>query len=100
MDRFVKAVRLSVQQRNWYGALAVALTMPDICAQLENPTRESHKPYVEWFNRYMLAKYTVAAGPPGYMDPRAFLSGDDCYALRCSYLHTGADDVSQQLATS
>jgi hypothetical protein len=98
MERFVEAVRLSVWQKNWYGALAVALTMPDICAQLENPTGTSRAGYVAWFDRYLLGEYTIQSGPPGFMPPTIYLSGNDCYALRCSYLHTGVDDITQQSA--
>lgn len=36
----------------------------------------------------------------GYIGPEKteyiFLSGNDCYALRCSYLHEGKSDISHQ----
>ncbi len=32
------------------------------------------------------------------MKDQAFLSGNDCYALRCAYLHEGSDNISQQNA--
>jgi hypothetical protein len=43
MKRFSDAVRASVEQRNWYGALALALTMPDVCGRLESPTLNVEK---------------------------------------------------------
>jgi hypothetical protein len=42
----------------------------------------------------MLSKYTSHIGPD--RQEHVFLSGGDCYALRCSYLHEGSSDISQQ----
>jgi hypothetical protein len=91
MQRFIDAITKSLQQENWYGALAVALTLPDICGRLENPKMGSEKRFVAWWDKYVLHKYTLPAGPNRLA--HVFLAGGDAYALRCAYLHEGSDDV-------
>lgn len=91
MERFTEAVLLALNNQNWYGALLIAITLPDICGSLENPnTKKSKEHYVNWYDRYLLEKYTSGG--------TVFLSGDDCYAFRCSYLHQGVDDITMQKA--
>ena len=92
MERFTSAVYLALDNENWYGALAVALTLPDICGRLENPDSGSKQRYVAWFDRYMLDRYSH----PRF--PHVFLCGEDCYALRCSYLHEGGNNIEEQRA--
>lgn len=36
-SNFTNAVKNSLEQENWYSALTLALTLPDICGKLENP---------------------------------------------------------------
>jgi len=91
MRNFVKAVEKAIESKNYYGALFIALTLPDICGKIEFPNMSSsEKRYIKWFDTYMSDKYT----PQGAV----FLSGNDCYALRCSLLHEGKDDITGQLA--
>jgi len=48
--------------------------------------------YVKWFNANLSGLYRRNMGG-GWV---IFLSGMDCYALRCSYLHQGSDDITSQ----
>ena len=82
---------------NWYAALCVALTLPDICARIELPNEIiSHRRYADWFDTYIRRSYTRAVGPECH--ERTFLTGNDCYALRCAFLHEGSDDITKQKA--
>jgi len=72
----------------------LALAIPDICGWLENPTQTSKERFVAWFNVFMLDKYTSYIGPN--REKHIFLNGVDCYALRCAFLHEGADDITRQ----
>jgi len=94
MQRFVSSIGKSIQTGNWYAALSMSLTLPDICGWLENPKLTSQKRYEAWFERYLLKKYLSPFHGPNF----TFLSGSDCYALRCAYLHEGTDDVERQRA--
>lgn len=94
MNRFITAIKAALSTENYYAALLMAITIPDICGNLENPEKKSQERYVEWFNRYMVDKYTVMVGGGSYV----FLSGEDCYALRCSFIHEGVDNIMTQRA--
>lgn len=98
MERFTKAIEKSIKSENWYAALTLALTMPDICGQISYPDLRgpgnSKKRYIKWFDRYMLHHYESPFHGEGFI----FMSGGDCYALRCALLHEGRDDVTGQSA--
>jgi hypothetical protein len=100
MKHFVETVRNAVEQENWYAALAVALTLPDICGKLETPQEPSSQRYIGWYRFNLEPGYTRKLGDA---KDHVFLSGEDCYVLRCAFLHAGdmdirAENVSQALA--
>ena len=92
IDVFLDSVESALTDHNWHAALAVALILPDICAKLEAPSSTSRDRYVSWFNAYLKPKYVAEVRG----QPEEFLSGEDLYALRCAYLHEGADDITAQ----
>lgn len=94
MRPFINAVRNSIKEENWYAALTLALTLPDICGKLELENLKSAKRYIKWFNKYIKSKYTVYIGPD--KTEKNFLTGEDAYALRCSYLHAGEFNIEEQ----
>jgi hypothetical protein len=94
MERFLASIARSITTKNWYAALSLALILPDICGWLEDPGKGSKQRYTEWFDKYLQQKYKNALFGPDI----AFLTGGDCYALRCSLLHEGADEISRQRA--
>jgi hypothetical protein len=70
----------------------VSLTLPDICGKIQYPNKSSKIRYIEWFNKYISKKYIVQI----IDEKHTFLTAEDCYALRCSFLHEGTDDISEQ----
>jgi hypothetical protein len=96
MEHLLRAVETAVVQQNWYAALTTALALPDICAWVENPSVGSRARYVAWFDRFLRPLYTKRVGAS--QEEMTFLTGDDCYALRCAFLHEGRDDVTEQKA--
>lgn len=94
MNRFIDAVVKALDNENWYGALIISLTLPDICGKIQYTSMKSKDRYIKWFNGYLSNKYTHKIGPN--LEEHVFLSGDDCYALRCSFLHEGLDEISYQ----
>lgn len=82
MKNILESIRNALTEKNWHAALFVTLTLPDICAALENGKTSGEK-YSQWFESN-LTQY------------QGYLSGNDCYALRCALLHEGKDDVSDQ----
>jgi len=86
MKKILKAIENSLQNKNWYSALVLSLILPDICSKLEGNSKSSSVRYPEWFNTYLGKKYD------------GFLSGNDCYALRCAFLHEGSSNIENQRA--
>ena len=81
MQRFVSAIRKSIQDQNWLAAVFVALNMPDICSAVQNPyERNVGNRYRQWFNRYLKQKYKVGLTE---------FTAEDCYQFRCKCLHQG-----------
>lgn len=93
LNPFVSAVEKSIAEQNWYAALIVAITLPDMCGYLETG-RASPKAYIDWFNRFVANKYISTT----CVEPFAYLTGDDCYALRCALLHQASHDIRDQAA--
>lgn len=96
MERFARSVEAALIHNNWYCALAISLTLPDICGRLENPKDGSKERYIKWWDSYVLSKYQSVVGALGVV--HIFLSGRDAYALRCAYLHEGTDGIEEQRA--
>lgn len=96
MRRFLRSVEIALAAGDWYGALSTALTLPDICGRIEAPDTASKERYVDWFNRYLRPNYTRPVGAD--RREHVFLHGQDCYALRCSYLHEGGGHITEQQA--
>lgn len=48
----------------------------------------------KWFNDYLRQKYTHYIGADSY--EHQFLTGEDMYALRCSFLHAGEVMIDNQ----
>jgi hypothetical protein len=96
MQPFTDAVQRALADRNYYAALAVSLTLPDVCGKIEKPT-EDHKPrYIAWVTKYLMPRYPP---PPGagfgpFVAPK--ITAEDFYALRCAYLHEASDELSNQ----
>lgn len=57
MDRFTASIRQAVEQKNWFGALFLALAVPDVCGALESPDAKVGERYRDWFNRYLKKQY-------------------------------------------
>ena len=96
VQHLLTTIKASVAQQNWYAALSVTLALPDICGRLEDPAAKIQDRYVSWFDRFVAANYIPEIGPSH--ERHVFLSGRDCYALRCAFLHEGRDEISSQRA--
>lgn len=94
MKELIGAVRQAYNNSNPYAALALALTLPDIAGDYQYPGKSSSKRYIDWFDYYVKPKHYVPS--LGHKDNHEFLSGEDCYALRCSLLHNGTDSIINQ----
>jgi hypothetical protein len=100
MNHLTSSIRKSIATKNWYSAIAISLSLPDISSKITYGTKSSGKKYVKWFVEYVghfyrtnysknqleMAKKYGAGNYEGMLKGTR-LSGNDCYALRCAYLH-------------
>lgn len=96
MIQLINSLESSLKNKNWHSALLVALTLPDIAGKIEYPISSSLKRYSSWFTKYVGDNYKYSLGAPN--EEHVFLSGNDCYALRCAYLHEGTTNIRNQSA--
>ena len=96
MNRFTSSIRQSIETKDWYGALMTALTLPDICGKLETPNVGSKARSVRWLKVWIETLYTKQIGAD--RQKHVFLSAEDCYSLRCSFLHEGVSNIEEQRA--
>lgn len=85
LDPFLKDMQSCIEKGQYYAALTVALTLPDICASLDknsfgNPPGER---YEKWMNQYFIHQN----------DYDQLLNAKDFYKLRCAYIHAGTDNI-------
>ena len=100
LDR-VKEVELNIEDGRWQSALALALTLPDICGGIgfpdivkryrdgsimldrqKNPTRDVGAQYIRWFDEYAGDFFKISPE-----DAAPYICGERCWQLRCEYLH-------------
>lgn len=94
--RKINEVRAAIDSQLYNCALALALTLPDICGKVEYPNEKSSgKRYQNWFNNYALGFFTESAIklPEESTVPIVWFSAKECWALRCSVLHAGNYDT-------
>ena len=53
MIELINSVRESIENKNWHGALFVAMSLPDICSGIESSNNTNTR-YPAWFNKYLI----------------------------------------------
>jgi len=100
LDR-VREIELNVQDSRWQSALALALTLPDICGGIAFadvvkhyrdgrvmldrqgiPIRDVGGQYVRWYETYAAPFFKLNES-----DELPYICGPRCWQLRCEYLH-------------
>jgi hypothetical protein len=77
MDTILQEIEKALNAKLYYLAVAMALTLPDICAALASPDGESSGPkYKDWYNANLAKQYSN-------------ITDVDCWKLRCGVLHQG-----------
>ncbi|ENH96894.1 hypothetical protein J416_08277 [Gracilibacillus halophilus YIM-C55.5] len=95
INNFIISIMSAIENENWYAALSISLTLPDICSKIEKPKNSPNDRYPKWFDKYVSKYYTVYHRNSKI---NTFLTGNDAYALRCSFLHQGETNIEEQKA--
>lgn len=94
MEKRIQEARNCIDNGLYEAALALALTLPDICGQVEYPAlKKVGERYTKWIDDFVDSK--------GLYDPLfdavggfEHLESQDIYKLRCAFLHSGDQDIS------
>lgn len=87
-----------------YPALALALTIPDVCAKAAYGETGGYH-YTKWFQTYVRSDLSViekenkafkALGVPSENRFRMYMRSWDYYNLRCAYLHGGKGEAANK----
>jgi len=94
----IEAIQDALECENYLPALALALTLPDICGQIEYPQkgkRNIRKQYATWFDEWVNQYYEDGTGwIENYSKAKnPYFTGDMCYDLRCAFFHSGNTEI-------
>lgn len=97
----IEEIECNIKDSRWQSALALALTLPDICGGIaypeivkryrdgrirydrqNNPARDVGAQYITWFNEYAAPFFKMMPD-----DDSPYISGERSWQLRCEYLH-------------
>lgn len=77
LEATLQQIELALQAKLYYLAVVMALTLPDICAALEDERAYSgREEYKKWYRENLADKFP-------------FMSDADAYSLRCGVVHKG-----------
>lgn len=82
MQEILNEIKAAKNHKLYRAALALALTLPDICGKVAFPSEVNNgKRYIKWFDDhvYPICKVNV----------KIDFNGESCYHLRCAVLHSG-----------
>ena len=87
-------ITIALNAGAYQAALALALTLPDICAKVEyKKSTTTNVDYIAWVNKFVdfnpLSSWNATK--------QAEMNGTLIYALRCAFLHCGNDEIKNQV---
>lgn len=94
INRIVNEINRCIENECFFAALALALTLPDICGKAEYPKKKSRERYIDWYQENIgdYEKGVSESDTPELAD-LPYMSGELLYQLRCSFLHSGDTDI-------
>ncbi|MDB1956853.1 hypothetical protein PMY38_11265 [Clostridium tertium] len=99
----INAIKQALECECYLPALSLALTLPDICGQIEYPdyifnngNRNVGKQYKSWFDEWVNKYFADSSGLTDDFKQakNPYFTGKMCYELRCSFLHSGNSDIN------
>ena len=90
VNRIVDEVTACINSECFVAALALALTLPDICGKAEFPNDSVGQRYIQWYDKH-IGQYEKPNLKGA--DDMPYPSGEVVYSLRNSMLHQGTPNV-------
>lgn len=95
INRLIDDINKALDAEAYMAALALALTLPDICAKAEyGDTLRNKERYIKWFDEY-IGKYEICPREEGE-ECMPYLSGEVVYSLRNNVLHQGTPNIEKE----
>lgn len=91
MIKKLKDIQRAIECECYLSALALTLTLPDICSKVESGEKGRNS-YIFWYDKYVKPLHYIK----GENAPEHQFNGELCYALRCSFLHSGNYEFEQK----
>ena len=90
----LSSIKSSLESKNYVAALGMALTIPDICGNLEYPNKRTGDRYKSWYINYVECEeskisYNKYTNEEEYPEIIPNCDAETVYKLRCSFLHAG-----------
>lgn len=97
--RIIREIESALKNDEFLAALALALTLPDICGKAEFPNEKSvGVRYIKWFDDN-IGNYEKPPksndGKNTEFDDMPYMSGEIIYSLRCCFLHQGNPNIEK-----
>ena len=89
--RIIEEVKKSIDNECFIAALALALTIPDICGKAKYPKSGVGDRYIKWYDEYIGNEEKPQSE---YSADMPYSSGELIYSLRNSMLHQGTPNVN------
>lgn len=103
MIELIEEIRFCIKHNKLRTALGMALTLPDICGNIEFKEQKVNveKRYVKWCEKYLFNEgYSTVIIRNNYkgaeLDKQRVIDPIHCYKLRCAYLHSGNTILNQR----
>ncbi|MBO4845500.1 MAG: hypothetical protein J5525_04250 [Lachnospiraceae bacterium] len=91
IEKYVEDIRRSLENKCYFAALSLALTLPDICGSAEYPDESVTKRYINWYDEYLGKYLSKETEFDGTQNP--WMSGEVVYNLRNTFLHQGLANI-------
>lgn len=93
--RLIEDIKKALECDALFSALALALTLPDICGKAEFPNASVGRRYIDWYDEHVgiTEKPMIDGQRPDELKDMPYLSGEVVYSLRCCYLHQGTPNI-------
>lgn len=92
IEVYVQEIATCLKNRCYFAALALSLTLPDICGAAEYPDETSvAKRYISWYDKYIGDNERKERDT----EDSSYLSGEVIYNLRNTFLHQGNPTINK-----
>lgn len=91
---YVNEIKYALKNKCYFSALALTLTLPDLCGMAEFPKDDVGKRYISWIDNHLKDKFSHKKGTIVENNPS--LTGEVIYNLRNTFLHQGSPNVQSE----